>query len=75
MEWLFVRLGGEPLACALNVFIVSSCSLLFMVCMHEVADTQRVFITVFPIFNVVIAFCTAYVWGLRRLNTEITAVE
>ncbi len=75
MEWLFVRLGGEPLACALNVIIVSSCSLLFMVFMHEVADTQRVFITVFPIFNVVIAFCTAYVWGLRRLNTEITAVE
>jgi len=75
MEWLFVRLGGEPLACALNVIIVSSCSLLFMVFMHEVADTQRVFITVFPIFNVVIAFCTAYVWGLRRLNTEIAAVE
>ena len=75
MEWLFVRLGGEPLACALNVIIVSSCSLLFMVIMHEVAHTQRVFITVFPIFNVVVAFCTAYVWGLRRLNTKIVAVE
>lgn len=75
MEWLFVRLGGEPLACALNVIVVSSCSLLFMILMHEVADTKRVFITIFPIFNVVVAFCMAYVWSLRRLNTKTPVVE
>jgi len=75
LEMIFIRLGSEPFACGVNVVIVSTVSLLFMTMSHIIVDTQHLFFTVFPVYNVVVAFCIAYVMGLRRLDYSAKVAE
>ena len=70
LELLFNVLGASYRAMGLSVLIVSSISLLAMVCVHIAAHTPNIVLTILPVYIVVVSYCTFYLLGLRELEKE-----
>ena len=70
LEALFVRVGDSRFGRLCCVLIVSSCSLLLMLGAHLLAKTPNMLLTVLPVYGVVLAFCSSYIFGLNKIKKQ-----
>ena len=68
LELLFVRIGATLVGRALCVVIVSSISLSFMIVAHLFAATPNMFLTIAPVYSVVVLYCSSYIFSLHKLK-------
>lgn len=67
LEWLFNRFGPGLNGCITSATVVSSISLTLMLIVHQSTNTPHIFMTVMPVYAVVVLYCSAYVATLRKL--------
>ncbi len=70
LEILFARFGQTLLGRVFTVAVVSSVSLSLMIGAHVVANTPNMFLTIFPVYIVVVLFCGSYIIGLSKLQKQ-----
>lgn len=75
LESLYGRLGQSSFGRALCVVVVSSGSLLMMLCSHWIAATPNILLTVLPVYAVVIIYCSSYIFGLHKIKNTYEAEE
>jgi len=67
LEVLFHRFGPGLNGCIISAMVVSSISLTLMLIVHQSGNTPHIFLTVMPVYAVVVLYCSAYVATLRKL--------
>ncbi|MCG8672989.1 MAG: hypothetical protein MI867_26580 [Pseudomonadales bacterium] len=68
LEYLFRSFGGTGKGKLISILSVSSFSLALMIFSHILAGTPNIFLTVLPVYCVVLVYCSAYVLGLDKLK-------
>jgi len=70
LELLYGRMGHMLVGRVMCVVIVSSISLSLMISAHVLANTPNMFLTIFPVYVVVVLFCSSYIAGLHKLQKQ-----
>lgn len=75
LEALYNRIGYSVQGRAMCVVVVSSGSLLMMLCAHWLASTPNILLTVLPVYTVVILYCSSYIFGLHKIKNKYETEE
>lgn len=75
LEALYNRIGDHSQGRAMCVVIVSSGSLVMMLCAHWLASTPNILLTVLPVYTVVILYCSSYIFGLHKIKNKYETEE